>query len=309
MTGARFVAMVGVREDEGLLAPCVANLRRIGFDHVVLVCVEDFAQQAPKVAALYAGDAGVSIVPFPTVANDASFLELSGAPIGPVIEAHRPDWLMMLDVDEFPVVRGGHLSGLHGLEEADCITIQRYNFARRRGEGENDILAKLNEPELMPLITDRRDAKSDLASTAGPRWSFHTIAPRVLFRPQLFRRLGIGAHGVTGWQGVGAGPTHVNSADMCIVHLPFTSYQRFEQKVRNIQAHLAGSKFLEGQLAWHWKFWLRRFGERALAAEYDAEALTEEEFSLMSAAGGILTSERILAISGDAARDDPCGAR
>lgn len=293
------LAIVCVREDHGLLDPCIANLRAVGFDHVVVACIEAFADQLSEVQACFATAGDVSFIPVRPPFDEANLLDLSGPYLGLVIERHRPEWLFMLDVDEFPVVRGGHLSELRGLAEADLLKVQRYNFARRRGETEAEILARLAAPARIPLIAERRDAALDLGTDSGPRWTFHRIAPRVMIRPTRFQRLEIGAHQVSRRQGADDAPRQIDSTEMCVVHLPFTSYARFEQKLRNIEAYLSHVDFMTGARAWHWKWWLRRFREGGLAEEYEREGLATDEYAALQASGGICTAEELIE-AGDA---------
>ena len=289
------LAIVCVREDDGLLAPCIANLRAIGFDHVVVACIEAFADKLSEVQASIAIMGNVSAIAVRPPFEEASLLDLSGPYLCPVIERHRPEWLLLVDVDEFPVVRGGNLSGLQGLAEADLLKIKRYNFARRRGETEAEILARLSAPSRIPLIADRQDATLDLGTDSGPRWIFHQIAPRVMIRPARFQRLEIGAHQVDCRKASDDAPQQIDSSDMCIVHIPFTSYDRFEQKLRNIEAHLSHVDFMTGSRAWHWKWWLSRFHQGALADEYEREGLGSDEYAALQAAGGICTAEELIA--------------
>lgn len=289
------LAIVCVREDDDLLAPCITNLRAIGFDHVVIACIEAFADKLSEVQAAFATAGDVSAIPVRPPFHEANLLDLSGPYLGLLIERHRPEWLFMLDVDEFPVVRGGHLSGLRGLAEADLLKVQRYNFARRRDETESEILARLTAPSRIPVIAERRNAALDQGTESGPRWIFHRIAPRVMIRPARFKRLEIGAHHVSRRHGADDTPRQIDSTDMCVVHMPFTSYARFEQKLRNIEAHLSHVDFMTESRAWHWKWWLRRFREGALAEEYEREGLANDEYAALQAAGGICTAEELIA--------------
>lgn len=289
------LAIVCAREDYGLLAPCIANLRAIGFDHVLVACIEDFADKLSEVQASIAIMGNVSATAVRPPFEEGSLLDLSGPYLGPVIERHRPEWLFMLDVDEFPVVRGGNLSGLRGLAEADLLNVQRYNFARRRGETEAETLARLSAPSRIPLIAERQNAALDLGTDSGPRWIFHRIAPRVMIRPDRFQRLDIGGHRVGRRQGSDDAPQQIDSSDMCIVHVPFTSYDRFEQKLRNIEAHLSHVDFMIGSRAWHWKWWLSRFRQGALAYEYEREGLGNDEYAALEATGGICTADQLIA--------------
>lgn len=298
-----YLAIVLTREDEGLLQPCVANLRRIGFDHVLVACIEDFADRLAEVEALFAAAEDVSVHPVRPPFDEATLFDLSGPHLGPVLERHRPEWLLILDVDEFPVVRGGHLSGLRGMDQVDLLKIARYNYARLRDETEAGILGRLAAPAAMPLIVERRDVMraqdTDPTSGTGPRWTFHGIAPRVMVRPARIARLEIGAHKAgahqTGpGQGAGDAPRQVQGTEICVVHLPFTSFARFTQKLRNIDAHLSRANFMTGPRGWHWKWWLERFRAGALAEEFEREGLAADEFAALCTSGAIRTAAQVV---------------
>ena len=293
------MALVGMSEDEGLIDPCVDNLRRIGVSHIVLYCIEGFASEAPALTKRYAEQAEVTIVPIPAPSDLQALLAMAGPAIGPQIERVNPDWIFALDVDEFPIVQGGDLRRLAALSRADTIRVPRYNYARRVGESGTEILTALGRAEDMSVIVDQRDTMKDLDTPDGPRWSFHQIAPKVMLRPHMFLRMGVGTHTVSGWKGDTKQPVEETSREIAIVHVPFTSFTRFEQKVRNAEAHIETTGFHDNRnSAWHWKWWVRRYQEGGLRQEFDREALSGDEYGALvrsrtiQRAGALISSDR-----------------
>lgn len=291
----KFMAILGARDDEGLVQPCLENLRRIGFQKVVLFCVEGFAAKAPQLRAQVEHDPGISIVAVPKPVTDKGFLDLAGTVMGPYIQEFAPDWLYAGDIDEFPVVRGGNIGAIEGLDSADLIVFKRYNYARRKNETENDILARFERLQDLPLIAAQQNEIPNDSYSTQPRWSMHKIAPKVLIRPAKFSHLSAGFHMPEGWLGSATDkPTELRSSEVVIVHLPFTSFERFDQKVRNAQVNLANSKILKGRAAWHWKWWVRRLEEDALAEEFAREALGDVEFEELVVSRGVQTVRELL---------------
>lgn len=289
-----FMAVIGVREDAGLIRPCVDNLRRIGFHSIVLACVEEFAAYTDELAAHFRGDSAVSVVALPHTVRDESFYDFDSSFFGPLLEQYSPDWLYMGDVDEFPVIHGSRLDTLADIASADVIMINRYNHARCRGQSAQEIVGSLERPGLLPLLTKRSKGGQRTHEAEAPRWLLHALHPKVLVRPHRFERFIVGAHGVRGWRGPGDGPVQARPRQIAIAHIPFTSFERFEQKVRNAREHLMGNDIHHGNRAWHWKRWVQCLGQGTLVDEFSREALSAEELDRMRRAGEVRTGDEIV---------------
>lgn len=294
MRDPKFLALVGLREDGGLAAPCVANLRRIGFNHIALFCTEEFADETDALARHLGKANDLSFISVPSLNQIEEKMALDGPLMGPILERISADWILSLDVDEFPVARGNDISRIPGLDTADSIACQRYNHARQRGESEAHILSLLEEPGRIPLISSRQDQVPSLKRGECPRWVLHTIGPKVMVRPEVFERFTIGTHAAKGWRGNGPAPREMTSSDIVLAHIPFTSQEKFKAKVANAQAHFGRTSHHTGQLSWHWKWWVQRMEEGGLAEEYDREALSEAEYTAMRERGAIRTAEEML---------------
>lgn len=292
----RFLAAVAAREDEGLLDPCVRNLRRMGFDHVAVICVEEFHQETPRLQALFADDPGISVTPAPTEMTHPDAALMQGPILGPLLARHPAEWLLVIDCDEFPILDATRIEDVAELETADLAVLPRYNYARRADEDEATILGRLDALDRVPLIAERANM-TVLArdyEDAQPRWSMHSIGPKLMLRPSRFRTLTAGAHGASDFLVEGREPVKIMAEHMVIAHFPFTSYDRFHQKVVNARAHLDMTQLHTNPAsAWHWKWWIRRLEQDGLPEEYRREAFDAAEFAERSASGAIRTAKQM----------------
>lgn len=287
MSNTRFLAVLLAIEDEGLLTPCVENLLRIGADHIAVVCVEGFASQAQHVQDQFAATGSVTAIGIPQTFGKASQFDITSPEAIEVLKRFHPEWALVIDVDEFPVIRGGTLSSLDDLDRLDSVEIPRYNIARRAHETPEAILQGLASPGDVPVITGTYNALKEYRNDGAPRWSLHGIGPKPLLRPSAFQSVSAGAHSAQGWKDQDGRAKTIKSAEIAIAHVPFTTYERFERKIENAQAHLNATEMLDGDRGWHWKWWVKRWKEGGLREEFEREGLSDEEFEAMSAEGGI----------------------
>lgn len=301
----RFAALVLAREDEGLLEPCARNLRRIGFDHVEVICVEEFHTATAGLKTRFADDPGIGVTAAPTEITDPAAVLMSGPIIGPLLARHPAEWLLVIDCDEFPVVDGGRIDDIADLDTADAVVIPRYNYARRAGEDRDPILARMNRLDDVPLITERSNMMAARKSKGTPRWSLHAIGPKLMLRPSRFGALTAGGHGTAEYRGPGDAPVQIETRHMLIAHFPFTSYERFHQKVVNARAHLNLSDLHKKPgSAWHWKWWIERLDQDGLADEYRREAFDDTEYAAGLDTGAIRLPAQIFPGPDPVAADD-----
>lgn len=301
-----FLAFVIAREDAGLLWPCISNLRRIGFEHVVVFCMEEFADEAERLGAAAINDATLEFVPVPSLPDDLSFLDLDNPYFAGPISRAQPDWIFAIDGDEFPVLEKNHISELKDIDDAHIVEVARFNHARQVDQGADAILRLLETPWRLPLIFKRRNALPDPESeTETPRWLFHRIGPKVMIRPDAFRAFLLGTHGAVRPTNDDESPVKVVAKDMLIAHAPFTSFERFEGKINAAKSHIAQLPFMQRwDRAWHWKWWIKRQAEGALPAEFAREALSPDEMAALTTTGAVRTAAEIFAAWEQGATDD-----
>lgn len=291
-----FAAVVGVAEDEGLLNYCVANLKSIGIASIVLVLVDSMSAKVEEVSERFSSDPSILIHSVPSVINISELLTLSRTEIGRAVQALSADWLMLIDVDEFPVLRTGDIRTLESIRNGDIIIISRYNYARRKNQEAASILNSLASPKGLPLFVAQQNLENRIRESQSLKWTMHSILPKVLVRPADFMRLTAGGHQADGWQGGANGPTKICADDIVIAHIPFTTFYRFNNKVLNAKSYIERNEDVKSSPsnAWHWKWWIEQYQEGNLQEVFNQEAFSDEEFSYHVSSGHIKTGGEIV---------------
>ncbi|MGV6849147.1 MAG: hypothetical protein ACWA5A_12300 [Marinibacterium sp.] len=296
-------ALVGVRDDVDVLEPCLQNLLRLGFDCVTVVAIDARGPVRDQIDSAGLGDPRIAIRHLDALDPGGKFLTRENALLGDIAQTCNPDWILACDADEFPAVTSGSIHDHVPKEATGPLALPRFNYARRRGDTAESLIAAMAHPETAPVFFRRRQAFKQGQMIDGARWSQHTIGPKILFRPGLTGALGLGLHTATRTDGTQADRQTLHSA--AIVHLPFTDFDRFAAKVKNARSQLAALGDLHGgQMSWHWKEWVRSLEAGTLRETFDSESLEPAEFAALQADGGV----RILAdILADAPADQTDG--
>lgn len=284
-------AVIGVKDEVDLIAACVENLFSIGVDFVAIVddnsvdgtkeVIKRITEEQPsRIIALQPGDFG-------------SYPNLDGPVFSEVITKFRPDWLLVCDADEFHLSKAGNLKALDELRFLDLIVIPRFNVAFSGPDDFRNL--RLDRDTLMdlPLIqgTDFFSAQDLAAFDTSDRWIMRRVAPKLLVRPQVAKRLLAGMHDI---EQAGHGELKRGVAeDLLIVHLPFTSYDRFRRKIDNIR--FAFERFdVEG--GWHWRRWLRIAEAGGIEAEFARQIISPEELNDLTATGKARSAREIFGL-------------
>lgn len=281
-------AVIGVKDEVDLIAACVENLFSIGVDFVAIVdddsadgtkeVIKRISEEQPsRIIALRPGDFG-------------SYPNLDGPVFSEVITKFRPDWLLVCDADEFHLPKAGNLKALDELRFLDLIVIPRFNVAFSGPDGFRNL--RLDRDTLMdlPLIQgmDFFSAQDLAAFDTSDRWIMRRVAPKLMVRPQVAKRLLAGMHDIEPARH--ADLKRGVPVDLIIVHLPFTSYDRFRRKIDNIRC--AFERFdVEG--SWHWRRWLRIAEAGGIAAEFARQIVSPEELKDLTATGKIRSAREI----------------
>lgn len=194
-----------------------------------------------------------------------------------VFTEFEPDWALFSDVDEFWVPKSGNLSTIPSLSNSDLLTVPRFNAALELGVEEPLIGSVLNyenvatqEVVAQPLAYDGQA----LIDNPNARWIMHAVGAKMMSRVRNVDNVLQGFHDIQC-------NTEIRRAtpdDLAIVHYPFTSLERFTDKVENIRAHLrkTASTFAPGS-ALHWRRWMNQLtDQQAISEEYDRQFFTPE---------------------------------
>jgi glycosyltransferase involved in cell wall biosynthesis len=240
-----FGAVIGCLDEQDLIGPCLAHLARIGVTAVVVIDAGS-TDDTRAIARL----AGATVVTRPDwvtdYASESSYLVDLAKNLG-------TDWVLILDADEFPIPRGGHLSKCR--LTADVLSLPRYNTV----SDVEDVLAN-------PLEAWLLDGPDETAWRVNAGVPIVTLRPqpKVMARRSVIRGIAPGGHDVV----TDATASRAMATDLLIAHVAISSWHRFATKVDNIRAEMEKNPgFFENENAWHWRRWAA-MDEAALTAEY-----------------------------------------
>lgn len=271
----RIGAVIGVKDEAELIAPCIERLEAIGVEAIVVLDDNSTDGTAEVVDALAACKAGqlrrVTFAP-----DLKENLHRDGPALRLLIGDHAPDWILFTDADEFWLPAGEDLRAIAERTVTDALLVDRFNipltevaFAPEHGADPQPFLDA-------PLIVER--ARLTLASVrdSNARWVMNTIAPKMLCRTDRFVAFEAGMH--SAFASDGARLNTSVPADVVIVHAPLTTYARFERKVGNARAFFARwIKDYPGEMAWHWKHWIELKDQGKLRNEFERQRMSAEE--------------------------------
>jgi hypothetical protein len=244
----RIAAVIGVKDEAELIVPCIERLHAIGVGPIVVLddhSTDGTAELVDRLASTMDGTLTrvVRTRQMPPVHDRA------GPVLGPLIEEHRPDWVLFTDADEFWVCRDGQLVSALGVTASDALSIERFNvplmsppFIPISGLAAAMFLEA-------PIIVKRTRLSPDLMRLAPhQRWIMHAVMPKLVCRTERVGSFSAGGHAVTAPDGSRIVPAP--AGEITIVHVPFTTLPRFVRKVDNARHFLdRWSKHYPGEAA------------------------------------------------------------
>lgn len=291
----RIAGIVGVKDEVELIVPCIERLRAAGVDPIVVLDDHSTDGTAELVDRL-ARDLGSGLMRYPREGDPDELFDRNGPLIGPLIERHAPDWILFTDADEFWVAADGDLGTALRSTDVDALTVERYNvplmeppFAPTSGTADGPFLDA-------PIVVRKEQVtRSRMDEDPRQRWVTAAIRPRVLCRTSRFGGYQLGAHGARGIHGA---PLTAPTADrIVIVHVPFTTPERFTRKVTNARAFLTRwAAQYTGQTAWHWRRWIEAADAGRLDAEFQRELMTASMVRALIDDGTTSTARALLGL-------------
>ena len=172
-----------------------------------------------------------------------------------IISTFSPDWVMLSDTDDFWVPRWGNIRGTKGLSDSELLSVRRLNAALAL-----DTVSGLSERlQDVHMLTQQEIIVDPIAlSTAVMKddpdipWVMGNILPKIMTAVRDVESIAVGFHDL---ESASALRRSIPS-DLLILHLPFTTYGRFKEKLDKIREHnkLLSTIYDSGG-AWHWKRW------------------------------------------------------
>ena len=188
-----------------------------------------------------------------------------------------PDWLFPADTDEFWVPSCGNLARFVSSLNEEHLAVNRFN-ALPNQETIKEFLDNPNgSRSLLEFdIIVKRQSLSPESMSANPQipWIFHAVVPKFLTSATDFREVAPGFHNVH----YRHEPRRGTRPDLLILHLPFTTIDRFSNKIANFRRHIAhiGHTFRDKQ-AWHVKRWVSLADDGKLDDEFEKQFLGPSE--------------------------------
>ncbi len=208
-------------------------------------------------------------------------------------EVFSPEWIFVPDIDELWVPRSGDLkTALCGVR-ADHLEVARRNAALARGSVPPVLRKTLGPAEIRrqeiiakPTVLSRQA----LERNPDVPWIFHRVGPKFITRVRDVTEIRPGFHDLRSSQTFERGQTE----NLLILHLPFTTLERFAQKIEDMRHHLEHiGHTLTGDEAWTWRRWVRRITDaESLRAEFDRQFFGGEELAALRRRGIVESIEQ-----------------
>ena len=286
----RIAALIGHGDELDMLERCIAHHARLGISHF-LVSADAGALRSPDELAELEARENIRVLYRNENEDGFSFLTAARAVLA---EWARPDWIVMLDSDEFCVCRSGDLRSAADLAGADIVQLYRFNVPLvRRADGSLRPL-DLSGPGDVPLIRRPRHVDlHDLSETMWPPWIMAGLGARVMARPDAVESVRTGGHTVVPRAGASGSSF---ATDICVLHVPFTTFERFERKIERVRFAVESFGHLfKPHEALHWKRWAAIAQRGRLEVEFDRQILDEATFYALVADGTIVIVEQYFA--------------
>ena len=289
----KIAAIVGVKDECDLIQPCLERLWAVGVGPILVL--DDHSVDGTRDVVERLVGRGPAPLTLETFSPDfGENMLIDGSVFGPFIRQHSPDWILLIDADEFLICIDDDLPTVLAEAVLPVLSIERYNvpltndpFVPTSGTGGRDFLGA-------HLITDRVVlSRTLLDEPLGRRWITHRILPKLACRPDQVARFGLGWHSVADSRGLAIPATAAHG--IAIAHLPMTTLERFVRKVGNAREFFRKhGEIYSGDAAWHWKRWVDLADRGLLNVEFEAQRMGESEIQRLVDLGAIERADAVL---------------
>ncbi len=292
----QIAAFVGVRDEAELIVPCLRRLVAIGVGALTVID-DNSADGTRELVNTYAATTpNVQLVSsHPQFGKN---LLRHGPVLRPTIEAYAPEWVLHTDADEFWLAATDLSKSLNGFNEYDFLVIERFNLVPTADGIDTNNLDNPNFLLDAPLVAQRVVLSHDRMRAAPElRWVTHSIGPKIVCKADVFESFTIGGHSAVGPNGTPL--RQAKGRDVLIIHVPFTSYDRFVRKVENIKRVFAQWDHEDaGATAWTWRRWIEIADSERLEKEFERQIYSPDELREGRAKGIIKTARELFAERG-----------
>lgn len=290
-------AIIGVKDEAELIGPCIERLQALGVETIVVL--DDYSTDGTaEIVAAYEARAAGKLWRVEFAPDLKSNLSRTGHVLGPLLEKHKPDWVLFTDADEFWVTSTGDLATLLQAQTGDGFVVERFNVPLMSPPF--SLVTGFDQKALLdaPLIVVRDYlTRAVLEQAPDKRWVTNAIQPKMICRADRLDAFDPGAH--TARSVDGARMVTTKLADAVIVHVPLTTPTRFARKVRNTRLFFERwIKEYPGESAWHWKRWVELDDGGVLLAEFERQLMLQDELHVLRQSGVVKSAGEYLAERG-----------
>lgn len=201
-----------------------------------------------------------------------------------------PDWLFPADADEFWVPADGSLASVINAADSEHFKVSRFNAALVLGAVQTPFqrMREANALLQQDIIVQREQLTPERMAANGIPWVFKAIGPKFMTSRTDFVEVMPGFHDLKY-----SGNAHrYVPPDLLILHLPFTTLERFSAKVAKIRRHLEhlGHTFRSNQ-ARQWRWWSSIDDEDALQEEFGKQFFSANNLEELRTRGAVMAIE------------------
>ena len=203
-------------------------------------------------------------------------------------EIYNTDCVAVIDTDEFLLSRSKGLLAPQGLSKKHIIRLPRYNIAL--GHEEESIFYEClkNPDELRKkniIVNPIKFSHEDIMGDTNMRWILKKIGLKCMTNIKSVKSISPGFHDMDAGRSVKRGV----SRDLILVHFPFSSFERFAQKVENIREHFEslGGTFKPNQAS-HWRRWANLVDDKELRDEFNMQFFESSDLENLKKEGIIM---------------------
>ncbi len=192
-----------------------------------------------------------------------------------MVSTYSPDWVTVIDTDEFIVPATPSLPCLLRSCQFDTYSLARFNAALPSGFDFDQFKQTLGVQHLHRSSVISNPMTLDwefMTNHPDVPWVMHKIQPKFITKLTNDVVIGPGFHHI-GQRHIQPARKNQTNNDILIYHLPFTTLRRFADKIRRVRRFLAkaGHSF-KGNQAWHWKRLAGYHGNNSLVrGEFDRQ--------------------------------------